>query len=91
VRQQQREIEENKEWVDKAAYLSRCRLLDSLADWYNSETGRIDAALLRIREGRFGVCLACHEPINFQRLEANPEAAFCAECQGIRELLNHSN
>ena len=87
VREQQREIEENKEWVDKAAYVSRSHLLDSLADWYNNETSRIDDALVRIDEGSFGVCLACHEPIQSQRLDAAPDATFCAECQSIREMV----
>ncbi len=36
VQKQQREIEENKEWVDRAAYINRCRMLDTLADWYNN-------------------------------------------------------
>lgn len=88
VQKQQREIDDNKEWVDKAAYLSRCRLLDSLADWYTNESTRIDDALLRITHGNFGVCLACHEPIQSQRLESAPEAAFCTECQSIRESIN---
>ena len=87
VQKQQREIDENKEWVDKAAYLSRCRLLESLADWYTHETTRIDDALLRITHGNFGVCLACHKPIESQRLESAPEAAFCAECQNTREMI----
>ena len=50
LEEQLRELEENKEWIDGAAYLSRCRLLDSLADWYNNETTRIDNALLRINK-----------------------------------------
>jgi len=91
VQTEQRQIEENKEWVDRAAYLSRCRLLDSLANWYDNETTRIDDALLRISQGSFGTCLACHDPIDFERLDANPEAAFCAECQRLRELVQHDN
>jgi RNA polymerase-binding transcription factor DksA len=91
VHEQQREIDENKEWVDKAAYLSRCHLLDSLADAYQNESKRINDALQRISEGNFGVCLACHESIQAQRLELALEAAFCAECQTIRELFNRDN
>ena len=90
VQKQQGEIEENKEWVDKAAYLSRCRLLDSLADWYTNETTRIDSALIRIAEGNYGVRLACHETIAPERLAANPETALCAQCQEAREALNLS-
>ena len=88
VQKEQRAIDDNKEWIDKAAYESRVHLLDSLADWYLNETRRIDDALIRIAEGNYGLCLACHEPIEPQRLETTPEAAFCAECQKTREGLS---
>jgi RNA polymerase-binding transcription factor len=87
VHNEQRTVDENKTWIDKAAYVSRCHLLDNLAKWYANEATRIDAALIRITEGRYGVCCACHGPIEPHRLEAVPEAAFCAECQATREAL----
>ena len=88
VWQEQREIQENKERVDRAAYFSRCRLLDSLAEWYKNETMQIDVALRRISEGSFGTC---HKPIDFQRLDANSDADFCAECQTFRKLVQHDD
>lgn len=87
VHNEQRSVDENKTWIDKAAYVSRCHLLDSLAEWYADEATRIEAALTRITEGRYGVCCACHAPIESHRLEAVPAAAFCAECQATREAL----
>jgi DnaK suppressor protein len=90
VQKEQRTVDENKEWIDRAASESRCHLLDSLADWYVHETTRIDDALTRITEGRYGVCLGCHEPIEPHRLETAPDAAFCADCQKIREELTDS-
>lgn len=87
IHDEQRTVAENKTWIDKAAYVSRCNLLDSLAEWYADEATRVDAALIRIDEGRYGVCCACHAPIESHRLEAVPEAAFCAECQVTREAL----
>jgi len=45
----------------------------------------VDAALSRIDEGDFGECLGCGEEIDPRRLEAQPEAPFCIECQGRRE------
>ena len=90
VQKEQRTVDENKESIDRAAYESRCQLLDSLADWYVHETTRVDDALTRITEGRYGVCLGCHEPIEPHRLETAPDAAFCADCQKIREELTDS-
>jgi RNA polymerase-binding transcription factor DksA len=87
LQNEQRTVDENKDWIDKAAYESRCHLLGSLASWYANETARINAALKRITEGKYGVCLGCRAPIAVHRLETAPEAAFCAECQRTREDL----
>lgn len=50
LNKEQRTLAENKHSIDRAAYESRCHLLDSLADWYANETTRIDQALMRSRE-----------------------------------------
>ena len=90
VQDEQRTVDENTEWIDRAAYESRCQLLDNLADWYADERKRTDAALIRITEGKYGVCLACQEPIEPHRLETVPEAVFCAGCQKLRKQLTDS-
>ena len=41
----------------------------------------IDAALLRIDEGRFGTCRSCGKPIAEERLEAIPYATLCIDCK----------
>ena len=41
----------------------------------------IDQALLRIKEGSYGLCARCEEPINERRLEAVPTARYDAACQ----------
>lgn len=81
VRKELAVVDENKEWIDKAAYKSRCELLDGLATWYLDETCRIDQALDRIREGGYGICLGCHQSIDPLRLETHPEACLCNSCQ----------
>ncbi len=45
----------------------------------------IDQALLRMKEGNYGVCIRCGEPINERRLEAVPTARYDAQCQAIIE------
>lgn len=42
---------------------------------------RIDAALQRLRDGDFGICLDCEEPISPARLRAIPWAHLCVPCQ----------
>ena len=41
----------------------------------------IDAALQRIKNGSFGICVACGEQIQVRRLEAVPWTQFCLHCQ----------
>lgn len=39
----------------------------------------IDAALQRIKDGTYGVCMATHKPITLARLKAKPWARFCID------------
>ena len=48
----------------------------------------IDQALLRIREGSYGVCARCGRIIDERRLEAVPTARYDAKCQSIIESEN---
>lgn len=48
----------------------------------------IDQALLRIREGSYGICASCGQPINERRLEAVPTARYDAQCQALIESAN---
>jgi DnaK suppressor protein len=45
----------------------------------------IDMALLRINSGEYGTCLQCDEPIAFARLQAQPYATLCIDCQSASE------
>src|SRR5207244_8520631 len=45
----------------------------------------VRAALRRIEEGTFGVCLHCEEDISPKRLAAVPWTAFCIQCQEIAD------
>lgn len=41
----------------------------------------VRAALDRIEEDMYGVCLRCEEPIAENRLKAIPWASYCVDCQ----------
>jgi len=45
----------------------------------------IDQALLRIKEGNYGLCARCGRPIDERRLEAIPTARYDAACQAAIE------
>jgi len=40
----------------------------------------VDAALHRFEAGSFGVCAACHEAIEDDRIAADPLVAYCLDC-----------
>ncbi len=42
----------------------------------------VDAALLRLAEGRYGACDRCGQPIGAERLAARPAAVTCVRCAG---------
>ena len=56
--------------------------LDSIT---RATLGEIDAALLRLDKGDYGICSVCAEPIPSERLEAVPAAALCMPCQQDHE------
>jgi DnaK suppressor protein len=46
---------------------------------------KIDKALVKLKDGTFGVCEYCSEPINTKRLEARPETNLCIKCKEEQE------
>ena len=56
-------------------------LLHLLSDSKREEIMNIDEALERLRQGRFGQCLGCGEPIDLERLELRPYTRYCIECK----------
>jgi DnaK suppressor protein len=51
----------------------------------------IDQALLRIKEGSYGICARCSNPISERRLEALPTARYDAACQTLIEAQDGSD
>jgi len=90
LRREQEGVEENRQWIDPAAYHSRLDLLNCLTGWYLEERAEIDHALTRIAEKNYGLCRACRQAIDPRRLETAPAADFCAPCtearQGLRPM-----
>lgn len=52
---------------------------------------KIEEALLRIKEGSYGLCLDCGSPIGNKRLEARPTAELCIECKEAAEKAEQLN
>ena len=68
-----------------AQSLTERDLAISIDERESAEIAAIEAALQRIAEGSYGVCIDCGEDIPAARLHAAPEAARCVDCQGSLE------
>lgn len=50
-----------------------------------TELRAVQRALERLKKGTYGICAACGERIDPQRLQALPQAALCIDCQSRGE------
>ncbi|MBP1686458.1 MAG: transcriptional regulator, TraR/DksA family [Deltaproteobacteria bacterium] len=72
--------------LEESAQESRfARLLARLDDRGMTELGEIEGALARLRDGEYGNCVACGEPIPLARLDAIPETLYCRDCAADAE------
>ena len=76
-------IEKSSDALDEVQYAAERELAFRNLDREFSLLRSVRAALRRIEEGSFGVCLHCEEDISSKRLAAVPWTPFCIECQQI--------
>jgi RNA polymerase-binding transcription factor DksA len=74
--------------ADRVADPAERSVADLLVDINVAEIDRdvgefreIEAALLRLARGGYGLCVDCEEPVEKNRLDLNPAAARCYKCQ----------
>jgi RNA polymerase-binding transcription factor DksA len=65
---------------DRAVERSNDEVLDELGELGQEELKAVDAALVRIADGTFGICVKCGKPISPERLAVLPYTPFCQEC-----------
>jgi DnaK suppressor protein len=56
-----------------------------LSDLDTAELGAVSRALLKLKDGRYGVCVTCGSDIPFDRLKAEPQAVRCLACESAVE------
>jgi RNA polymerase-binding transcription factor DksA len=61
----------------------------AIIDLHVGEIREVDAALMRLARGEFGVCMDCADEIDLARLRAQPTARRCNPCQANFER-NHA-
>jgi DnaK suppressor protein len=78
-------IEKCPDSLDEVQYATERELAIRSLDRDSNLLRNVRAALDRIQEGSFGVCLHCDEDISPKRLAAVPSTAFCIVCQEIAD------
>ena len=57
----------------------------ALSDIDTQELAAIEAALRRVHDDDFGICVGCGEGIPYDRLKVEPHALRCVACEARRE------
>ncbi len=63
-------------------------IVSSIIEMESIELEQIERALDALDDGEYGICDACNEPINIERLEALPFASMCISCKREEEKKN---
>jgi DnaK suppressor protein len=71
--------------ADKAANAYTKEFLFHQSDDNRRTLQLVNEALARLKNGSYGLCVACHEEVQSKRLEAVPWARHCIECQEKQE------
>jgi len=78
-------IEKSPDALDEVQNAAERELAIRNLDRESNLLRNVRAALARIDEGTFGVCLHCEEDISLKRLNAVPWAPYCIQCQEIAD------
>jgi RNA polymerase-binding transcription factor DksA len=65
---------------EQATELENSEVVDFLGNFTRDEITQVKAAIKRIDVGDYGVCVACGEAIQPERLKALPFVAKCIHC-----------
>jgi len=80
---------ELREEGDLAAVATETGIDNAIADQQRKELAEIDIALGKIKNGTYGICEMCEEPIGRARLEVKIFARYCITCREITEKEHH--
>ena len=78
-------IEKSPDALDEVQHAAERELAIRNLDRESQLLRNVRAALRRIEEGTFGVCLHCEEDISPKRIIAVPWTPFCIQCQEIAD------
>ena len=66
--------------AEQAAQLGNIAVVSALETEAVGKLAAIEAALQRLTNGGYGICISCGEEISEQRLSVRPESSKCVDC-----------
>ena len=75
----------NADSKEMAKELEDSEVVDALGNEAREEIAKISAALVRLDNGRYGICSECAEPIGEERMKVYPYADECIDCATFDE------
>ena len=78
-------IEKSADEMDEIQYASERDMAIRSVDRETTLLREVKAALGRIHDGSFGICLDCESAISAKRLAAVPWASRCIQCQSATD------
>lgn len=79
-------IQQSPDALDQTQFAAERDLTVSLLNRESQMFRWVQGALHRMKDGTYGVCLSCEDPISTKRLQAVPWAEFCLSCQERSDL-----
>ena len=79
-----RDLDFGEGYSDAAAATAERTAVLGLVDTALNRLGEVDAALVRIEDGSYGICTQCGTGISPQRMEARPVSAMCVACKSAQ-------
>jgi DnaK suppressor protein len=75
----------NSDSKEMAKELEDSEVVDALGNEARTEIAKVSAALIRMDNGRYGICVECSELIEVNRIKAYPYADECIDCARFDE------
>ena len=72
-----------RDWEDLATERESDEVLEGMGLAAQSELRVIDAALLRVEAGSYGICARCETEIGEERLDVVPFTPLCRDCAAL--------
>jgi len=74
-----------KDLADIASNDIDVRTLEAISSQDTLRLSKVESALIRLENGKYGICARCAKKITLNRLEAIPYAVLCINCKSESE------